>query len=222
LIRSRCAYHACTEVPEPVRVVARVLMRGLAIALWFLCERTIPRGRAHLVPRASEECRCSPRARVEERSDAARCGTASDRGGGALIRSAPLQIEEGGLPHQKRTVILRGMATQLPPDPRFLEGVRAGVERARRTNLEFPFDRFRAVPESDLDLVDERFASPLETAQQSLQGAEASGRFTELFAEMLTVAVIAREAYGDPALTEPEITSYLQHSFSIFNSFRHA
>jgi hypothetical protein len=39
---------------------------------------------------------------------------------------------------------------------------------------------------------------------------------------MVTVAVIARHAYGDPALNASEIESYLEHSYSIFNSFRHA
>ncbi len=70
--------------------------------------------------------------------------------------------------------------------------------------------------------MDERLAGPLTFAQRRLDIEEASNRFTELFAEMLTVAVVAREAYGDPALTEPEIDEYMQHSFSIFNSFRHA
>jgi hypothetical protein len=51
---------------------------------------------------------------------------------------------------------------------------------------------------------------------------EASGRFTELFAEMVTVAIAARHTYGDEPLTGEQIERYLDHSYSIFNSFRHA
>jgi hypothetical protein len=109
------------------------------------------------------------------------------------------------------------MATQQPPDSVFFAGVRAGLDRASRGNLDFSFDLFRTE-----GVVDERLARPLTFAQQRLASEEASDRFTELFAEMVTVAVVAREAYGDPALTEPEIDAYVQHSFSIFNSFRHA
>jgi hypothetical protein len=111
------------------------------------------------------------------------------------------------------------MATQQPPDNAFFAGVRAGIDRAARGNLDFraTFDLFRAE-----NVVDERLARPLTFAQQRLDSEEASNRFTELFAEMLTVAVVAREAYGDPALTDPEIDEYLQQSFTIFNSFRHA
>jgi hypothetical protein len=55
-----------------------------------------------------------------------------------------------------------------------------------------------------------------------LRDTQASDRFAELFGEMATVAVIAREAYGDPALGRDEILSYEAHSSAFFNSFRHA
>jgi hypothetical protein len=70
-------------------------------------------------------------------------------------------------------------------------------------------------------VIDPRLQRPLDYAEERLESEAASGRFTELFAEMLTVAVVAQEAYGDPELTEEEIDSYLDHSLSIFNSFRH-
>jgi hypothetical protein len=114
------------------------------------------------------------------------------------------------------SVILLNMATEEPPGPneRTMAGVRAGIARAERTNLPY-FEPFAG------GVIDPRLQRPLDCAEERLEGEAASGRFTELFAEMLTVAVVAREAYGDPELTEEEIDSYLDHSLSIFNSFRH-
>jgi hypothetical protein len=107
------------------------------------------------------------------------------------------------------------MATEEPPGPneRTMAGVRAGISRAERTNLPY-FEPFAG------GVIDPRLQRPLDYAEERLE-SEASGRFTELFAEMLTVAVVAQEAYGDPELTEEEIDSYLDHSLLIFNSFRH-
>lgn len=108
------------------------------------------------------------------------------------------------------------MATAEPPglNESIMAGVRAGISRAERTNLPY-FEPFPG------GAIDPRLQRPLDYAKERLESETASGRFTELFAEMLTVAVVAREAYGDPELTMEEIGSYLDHSFSIFNSFRH-
>jgi hypothetical protein len=108
------------------------------------------------------------------------------------------------------------MATEEPPGPdeTIMAGVRAGISRAERTNLPY-FEPFAG------GAIDPRLQRPLDYAKKRFESETASGRFTELFAEMLTVAVVAREAYGEPELTEEEIDSYLDHSFAIFNSFRH-
>ncbi len=63
---------------------------------------------------------------------------------------------------------------------------------------------------------------PIELTRELLNQEEASPRFCEMFAEMVAVASIARHHYGDPPLSELDLADYLQHSFSIFNSFRHA
>lgn len=108
------------------------------------------------------------------------------------------------------------MATAEPPalTESIMAGVRAGIYRAERTKLPY-FEPFPG------GVIDSRLQRPLDHAKERLESETASGRFTELFAEMLTVAVVAREAYGDPELTEEEIDSYLDYSLSIFNSFRH-
>jgi hypothetical protein len=115
-------------------------------------------------------------------------------------------------------------------DP-FLEGVQAGVARTGRDDLlarvwddqtlvSMAAQSFRDFLEAPH--VREVFEPPLGVARGMLEREDASARFTEFFAEMLTVAVIARRAYDDAALAESDIESYLQHSFWIFNSFRHA
>jgi hypothetical protein len=107
-------------------------------------------------------------------------------------------------------------------DDPFLRGVQAGVVRAARRDLLQGVDP--ELPYLNPELIFREVVSEYPTLEMTrgLLGRETSGRFTELFAEMVTVAVIARRAYGDPALTELEIESYLQQSHLFFNSFRHA
>jgi hypothetical protein len=62
----------------------------------------------------------------------------------------------------------------------------------------------------------------LQIARQHLEAEEASERFTELFAEIVTVAAVARHTYHDPPLSDHDIESYEQQSSSFLNSFRHA
>ena len=100
-------------------------------------------------------------------------------------------------------------------------GVRAGVERAGRFGL-----RIDGAEELLYADGDERYPPelqlPIEFTRGLLLREDASLRFCELFAEMVTVAAIARHHYGDPALTESDLEKYVQHSYGIFNSFRHA
>lgn len=51
--------------------------------------------------------------------------------------------------------------------------------------------------------------------------SDTNGRFVELFAEAVTVACLARALYNEPPLTKTEMTGYLGHSISFFNSFTH-
>jgi hypothetical protein len=106
-------------------------------------------------------------------------------------------------------------------DDPVLAGVQAGVARAERYDL-----RIEAMEELRPYAAEERLPAvlgqPVAFTRALLEREEASLRFSELFVEMLTVAVIARQAYGDAALTDSEIETYLRHSYAIFNSFRHA
>jgi hypothetical protein len=97
----------------------------------------------------------------------------------------------------------------------FLAGLQAGLERADRHGLRTP-------PDTDAVVAAGELPEALARAQELLSRGEASGRFTELFAEMVTVAVAARDTYGDEPLTAQQVDTYLEHSYSIFNSFRHA
>jgi hypothetical protein len=110
-------------------------------------------------------------------------------------------------------------------DP-FSQGVQAGLNRAAQHDLvDSTLDWVVSRVEPDYverSPVREVLEQPLEVTRGLLEREEISGRFIELFAEMVTVAVIARRAYRDLALTESDIESYLQQSYSIFNSFRHA
>lgn len=109
-------------------------------------------------------------------------------------------------------------------DP-FSAGVRAGLDRAgRHDDLRESVDSLEALlseapgpPEGAGD-----FGEAWEWSLGFTQREGISGRFTELFAEMLTVALIARHAYREPALTASQIESYLNDSYTWFNSFRHA
>jgi hypothetical protein len=50
---------------------------------------------------------------------------------------------------------------------------------------------------------------------------ELNGRFVALFAELATIAMIARSEYEEPKLTDSELDDFLEHSISFFNSFTH-
>ena len=116
---------------------------------------------------------------------------------------------------------------ELTPGDLFQEGMLAGLARAERHDLLRDMERIERRRDHGRDYVffpDELWAildSPLEFTRDLLERDEVSGRFTELFAEMLTVALIARHAYDHPALTASDIEEYLKRSESIFNSFRH-
>jgi hypothetical protein len=126
------------------------------------------------------------------------------------------------------------MASTGPPlrDPTAL-GVQAGLARAAGYRDLQPgvqalrqrlTDRRGARPEGVAPITrgDEHFTSILNWSIEFRRRGQASERFTQLFTEMLTVAAIARRSYGDPVLTPREIESYLEQSYSLFNSFRHA
>jgi hypothetical protein len=102
----------------------------------------------------------------------------------------------------------------------FVLGMEAGVARAARNDLS-PLVEGELGPEMPLE-VQSVLDSSVREARTLLEREEVSGRFAELFAEMVTVAVIARSAYDDEPLTESDIESYLHQSASIFNSFTHA
>jgi hypothetical protein len=103
----------------------------------------------------------------------------------------------------------------------FLVGVRAGLARVDRHGLDAPRE---ARDQLMADPPDRQADAPeaLVAAQRLMRREDVSGRFVELFAEMVTVAVSARHTYGDEALTASDVEAYLSHSYSIFNSFRHA
>ncbi len=108
-----------------------------------------------------------------------------------------------------------------PVSDQFLAGIQAGLARAERSGLQLP-----EAPKTALAIDDQQgpgdLPPALAAAHELTSQADVSGRFTELFAEMVTVAVAARHTYGDEALTEQQLDEYFQHSLSIFNSFRHA
>ena len=98
-------------------------------------------------------------------------------------------------------------------------GVEAGIARAARYGLRIE------MPPEGVDAAEpypQGLEATLAFTRRISDSNEASARFSELFAEMITVAAIARHHYDDPALTETEMDEYLRHSYSIFNSFRHA
>jgi hypothetical protein len=114
------------------------------------------------------------------------------------------------------------MAVIEPPISRdFRIGLEAGLDRAERHGLDVPPEakeqRLAGARLGEADLPD-----ALVTAYQLTHREDVSGRFVELFAEIVTVAVLARHTYGDEPLTASEVETYLNHSYSIFNSFRHA
>jgi hypothetical protein len=90
----------------------------------------------------------------------------------------------------------------------FEEGVQIGIDRAGNTGLEIPMD--------SLVNVRSTLAEALATWPEEL-----SERFVTLFVENITVASIARFAYGDFPLKVEDIRGFLGHSAAIFNSFRH-
>jgi hypothetical protein len=108
-----------------------------------------------------------------------------------------------------------------PVDDAVSAGMEAGLSRAQRFGL-----RFEAPGEMYSQAGDQDPLQPLidtiDLARGMLERDEASPRFQEFFGEMLTVAAVARRAYGDDALTDSEIEDYLQRSYAWFNSFRHA
>jgi hypothetical protein len=123
---------------------------------------------------------------------------------------------------------MAGVGRPIPEDPAF-QGMPAGVARAGRHDLLTRVWQPELATMASWDVpaflvvsdVREVLEPPLGVTRDLLIRKEASGQFTELFAEMLTVAVIARRAYDDDALTESDIEAYLNHSSAIFNSFRH-
>jgi hypothetical protein len=103
-------------------------------------------------------------------------------------------------------------------------GIQAGLVRAARYNLLRTVDRRTwLIPPDNTALV-----RSVDLAEDVLRNEAASAeggvssRFTEFFGEMVTVAALARDFYGDPPLTNEEMAAYVQLSFSFFNSFRHA
>jgi hypothetical protein len=114
------------------------------------------------------------------------------------------------------------MAVLEPPsNVAFSAGVQAGIERASRHGLEARPDLLGRLTVDPVPSADE-LPEALAEAKRLMSQGDVSDRFTELFAEMVTVAVVARHAYADAPLQPSEIETYLDHSFSIFNSFRHA
>lgn len=114
------------------------------------------------------------------------------------------------------------MAVVEPPlGGAFLAGVQAGLERSRRHGLEVPPGADDPTG-SGRALAAEELPEALGAARALMVRDEASDRFTQLFAEMVTVAIAARHTYGDAPLTGEQVETYLAHSYSIFNSFRHA
>ena len=114
------------------------------------------------------------------------------------------------------------MAVHEPPsDEAFAAGVQAGVTRARRYGLEPRSESFRRLAADAVGPPD-ALPEPLAVASSRMKGDGASARFAELFAELVTVAVVARHAYGDEPLQAGQVEEYLDHSYAILNSFRHA
>jgi hypothetical protein len=114
------------------------------------------------------------------------------------------------------------MAVLEPPsNVAFSAGVQAGVARASRYGLEARPDLLARLAADPVRLPDD-VPEALAEAKRLMSQSDVSDRFTELFAEMVTVAVVSRHAYADAPLQASEIETYLDHSFSIFNSFRHA
>ena len=87
------------------------------------------------------------------------------------------------------------------------QGFAAGIQRTR--------GRFDIGPSFLPD-----FAPRLVTVLDKWEN-EADPRFAALFAELWTVAEIARIGNKEPRLSEEEISSYLDHTSSFFNSFKH-
>jgi hypothetical protein len=112
----------------------------------------------------------------------------------------------------------------MQPQPEsFLAGVQAGLERTGREGLKLTYDLGQnLLSPQEQDTLPDQFREPITTARGLLRGENASGRFQELFGEMLTVAIVARDVYGDPPLSSADVETYLRQSFSWFNSFRHA
>jgi hypothetical protein len=90
-------------------------------------------------------------------------------------------------------------------DP-FAEGVWAGLARCAREGL--------AAPREDID-------GQLDLLRGVLAPADASERFVALFAEMATIAAVARFTYEEVPIDADQMNDYLERSFGFFNSFRH-
>jgi hypothetical protein len=96
-------------------------------------------------------------------------------------------------------------------------GVRAGIARSERYGLGVEFVYADGEPQYSDEL-----QLPLSFTRELFETGGASARFCELFAEILTVAAIARSHYDDEPLTESLIRDYLAQSFTFLNSYRHA
>jgi hypothetical protein len=100
-------------------------------------------------------------------------------------------------------------------------GVRAGIARAARHEL-LEFDAsFNALPAA----VQEPLGSTIQVLREVLLAETAvapSWRAVALFAELSTVAAVARSNYQEPPLTRDEIEAYMQQTADYENSFWHA
>jgi hypothetical protein len=88
----------------------------------------------------------------------------------------------------------------------FDEGVSAGLGRAGRYDLAVP----REAVEESLALRRE----VLESRSEPM-----STRSTELYAELVTIASVARSFYRHEPLTREQLESYLEHSLEFWNSW---
>ncbi len=91
-------------------------------------------------------------------------------------------------------------------------GVRAGLARAAKYELleaDAPFDELPSAVQDQLGGTIQTVVPP-------------SPRAVELFAEVATVAALARGNYEEPQLTRGQVEEYLEQTAGFLNSFWHA